>query len=159
MRFEDREQRCRMVRSRHLRRANHSRFAYQSSPSGVGAGSVTSFGPMTASSFFVRRSITASRRCRSASSWADRDARTELLSLLGSVDHLGQQEDVTLHKRLGIIRIWRESERFAGELRPAIDALAKAVLDRGALSFFVASHVAAAAMANQPTPVLPEWLR
>lgn len=37
---------------------NHSRFACQSSPSGGGTGSVTSFGPMTASSFFVHRRIT-----------------------------------------------------------------------------------------------------
>ncbi len=47
------------VSSRHLRRSNHSRFAYQSSASGAGAGSARSFGPMTARSFFVHRRITS----------------------------------------------------------------------------------------------------
>jgi hypothetical protein len=58
-----------------------------------------------------------------------------------------------------IIALWRECERFAAELRPAIDALAVAVLDRGELSYSEASDIAAAAMAGRPVPVLAEWLR
>ena len=45
------------VSSRHLRRSNHSTFAYQSSGPGMGAGSATGT-PMTVRSFFVHRKIT-----------------------------------------------------------------------------------------------------
>jgi len=58
-----------------------------------------------------------------------------------------------------VIRLWRECERFAAELRPAIDALAEALLARGELSYAEASAIAAAAMADRPVPVLAEWLR
>jgi hypothetical protein len=34
--------------------------------------------------------------------FADRDVRGQLLSLLGGVDHLGENEDVTLHRRAGL---------------------------------------------------------
>jgi hypothetical protein len=57
-----------------------------------------------------------------------------------------------------IVRIWREAERFAEELRPAIDALAAAVLGRGELSYAEVSDIASAAMGDRPVPVLAEWL-
>lgn len=57
-----------------------------------------------------------------------------------------------------VIRLWREAEWFAKELRPAIDALAAAVIARGELSYAEASRVATAAMAGRPVPVLAEWL-
>ena len=44
------------VSSRHLRRSNHKRLAYQSSASG--AGSEIGTGPMTEISFFVHRRTT-----------------------------------------------------------------------------------------------------
>jgi hypothetical protein len=48
------------VGSRHLRRSDHNRFAYQSSGSGAGTGSVAAAGPMMARSFLVHRRITRS---------------------------------------------------------------------------------------------------
>ena len=45
------------VSSRHVRRSNRNRFAYQSSGSGAGAGSATA-GPRTVRSFLVHRRIT-----------------------------------------------------------------------------------------------------
>jgi hypothetical protein len=57
-----------------------------------------------------------------------------------------------------IIRIWREAERFAKELRPVIDALAAAVLARGELTYAEVSDIAAAAMDGRSVPVLAEWL-
>jgi hypothetical protein len=44
------------VASRHVRRPDHNRFAYQSSASGAGAGPASA-GPMTARSLFVQRRI------------------------------------------------------------------------------------------------------
>jgi DNA-binding ferritin-like protein len=44
-----------------------------------------------------------------------------------------------------MIRLWRESERLAAELRPAIDAIAEAVMARGQLSYFETAGFAAAA--------------
>ena len=58
-----------------------------------------------------------------------------------------------------LISLWRESERFAAELPPAIDALAEAVMARGQLSYSEAADIAAAAMAGRPIPVLAPWLR
>ena len=57
------------------------------------------------------------------------------------------------------IRIWRDSEEFAAECRPAIDALAAALLARGELSYAEAAEIAAAGMSGKPAPVIPEWAR
>jgi len=57
------------------------------------------------------------------------------------------------------IRIWRDSERFAEELRPAIDALAAALLARTELSYDEAAKIAATAMVGKPSPAVPEWAR
>jgi hypothetical protein len=58
-----------------------------------------------------------------------------------------------------IIRFWRECERFARKLQPAIDALAEVLFACGRLSYSEASDIAAGAMADRPIPVLAEWLR
>jgi hypothetical protein len=57
------------------------------------------------------------------------------------------------------IRVWRDSERFATECRPAIDALAVALLAHEELSYDEAAQVAAEAMTGKPAPVIPEWAR
>ena len=57
------------------------------------------------------------------------------------------------------IRIWRDSERFAAECRPAIDALAAALLARGELNYDEAAEIAVKAMVGKPAPVIPEWAR
>ncbi len=57
------------------------------------------------------------------------------------------------------IRLWRECERFCAELRPAIDALAEAVLARGDVMYPEAVAVADQAMKGKPRPVLADWLR
>jgi hypothetical protein len=57
--LEDRNKVAAWVSSRHLRRSNQSRLAYQSPASGTGPGPVTRPAPMTASSFFVHRRTTS----------------------------------------------------------------------------------------------------
>lgn len=58
-----------------------------------------------------------------------------------------------------VIRFWRACEAYTAELRPAIDALAEAVLDCGELAYGEAAEVAAAAMSGHPMPVVADWLR
>jgi hypothetical protein len=60
-----------------------------------------------------------------------------------------------------LIRFWREFERFARELRPAIDALTEALLERGQLTYREAWGIVILAMITSPSPmpVLAEWLR
>ena len=55
------------------------------------------------------------------------------------------------------IRVWRDSERFAAECRPAIDALAAALLASVELRYDKAAEIAIAAMKGNPQPVIPEW--
>jgi hypothetical protein len=55
------------------------------------------------------------------------------------------------------IRIWRDSEGFAAECRPAIDALADALLAYTELNYDEAAQIAAMAMTGKPAPVIPEW--
>lgn len=55
------------------------------------------------------------------------------------------------------IRLWRGSETFAASCRPAIDAVAAALLKRGELSYAEVSKIATAAMADNPAPIIPEW--
>jgi hypothetical protein len=57
------------------------------------------------------------------------------------------------------IRIWRDSEKFAAECRPAIDALAAALLARAELTYDEAAEIAASAMTGRPATVIPEWAR
>jgi hypothetical protein len=57
------------------------------------------------------------------------------------------------------IRIWRDSERFAADCRPAVDALAAALLDRGQLAYGEAVEIAESAMKDHPRLVVPEWAR
>ena len=57
------------------------------------------------------------------------------------------------------IRIWRDSERFAAECRPAIDALAAALLAQGQLTYDEAVMIAELAVKDDPRPVIPEWAR
>ena len=58
-----------------------------------------------------------------------------------------------------VIRFWRACEAYTAELRPAIDALAEAVLDRGDMPYSDAADIATAAMFGHPMPVLAGWLR
>lgn len=55
-----------------------------------------------------------------------------------------------------IIRLWREAEQFAAQLRPAIDALAAALHDRGELAHAEVRSLADAAMTGLPMPALPQ---
>lgn len=55
------------------------------------------------------------------------------------------------------IGIWRDCERFAEACRPAIDAMAAALLERGELGYAEAAGIAAAAMTGKPDPVIPQW--
>src|SRR5580658_4700861 len=56
------------------------------------------------------------------------------------------------------IRVWRGSESFAAECRPAIDALAAALLASAELHYDKA-EIAAAAMRGRPGPGIPGWAR
>lgn len=58
-----------------------------------------------------------------------------------------------------IIRLWREAEQFAAQLRPAINAVAAAVLDRGELAGAEVFSLADAAMAGRPRPQVPGLAR
>ena len=51
------------------------------------------------------------------------------------------------------LALWRDSERFAASCRPAIDAVAVAVLKRDELSYAEVSEIATTAMAGQPAPL------
>jgi hypothetical protein len=57
------------------------------------------------------------------------------------------------------IRIWRDSEKFAAECRPAIDALAAALLTQEQLAYSEAVEIAESAMKEHPRPVTPDWAR
>jgi len=59
---------------------------------------------------------------------------------------------------LEVIRLWRDCEQLTAALRPAIDALAENVLERGELRYPEASETAAEAMAGLAMPTLPHWL-
>jgi hypothetical protein len=52
--------------------------------------------------------------------------------------------------------LWRDCERFVESCRPAIDAVAAAVLERGELTCAEVSEIATAAMAGKPAGLLPE---
>jgi hypothetical protein len=55
------------------------------------------------------------------------------------------------------VRLWRDSERFAEGYRPAIDAVAGALLAKGELSYDEVAEIAAMAMTGEPTPEVPSW--
>jgi hypothetical protein len=57
------------------------------------------------------------------------------------------------------IRVWRDSEKFAAECRPAIDELAAALLARGELGYVEAAQISGTAMRGKPAPRPPEWAR
>jgi hypothetical protein len=57
--------------------------------------------------------------------------------------------------RAECLRVWRGSEKFAEECRPAIDALAAAFLANGELSYDEAAEIAAAVMTGKPNPEIP----
>jgi hypothetical protein len=59
--------------------------------------------------------------------------------------------------RAEAVRFWRDSERFAAEYRPAIDAVAAALLAREELSYDEVAEIATAAMTGKPTPDVPWW--
>lgn len=54
-----------------------------------------------------------------------------------------------------IIGMWRQAEQFVAECRPAIDALAAQLLERGSLTYLEACSIADAAMAGLPKPAVP----
>ena len=96
------------VSSRHLRRPDHSRLAYQSSGSGAGAGSARSLGPMTASTFFVQRRISGIARpgsrlrsMMSSPAWACRAGRvTRCQRCLRGVERLVSADEWRRRGRL-----------------------------------------------------------
>lgn len=55
------------------------------------------------------------------------------------------------------IALWRGSEAFAASCRPAIDAVAAALLERGELNYAEVNEIATTAMADHPAPEVPEW--
>jgi len=59
--------------------------------------------------------------------------------------------------RAECVRFWRDSERFAAGNRPAINAVAAALLAKEELSRDGVAEIAAAAMMGNPTPEIPWW--
>src|SRR5579859_3987603 len=59
--------------------------------------------------------------------------------------------------RTECVRLWRDSERFMEACRPAIDAIASALLASGRLSYDEVAKLAAAAMKDSPDPAIPWW--
>jgi hypothetical protein len=55
------------------------------------------------------------------------------------------------------IGFYRDAERYTAACRPAIDAVASALAERGQLDYAEVRDLAAAAMAGQPDPVVPTW--
>lgn len=60
-----------------------------------------------------------------------------------------------MNGRAECVRMWRDAERFAQSCRPAIDALAAALLAYGELSYDEAAKIAEDAMGDKPAPEIP----
>jgi hypothetical protein len=75
----------------------------------------------------------------------------------GDLEYMARKASTERWPSAQYIGMWRDCERFVAGCRPAIDAVAAAVLDRGILSYDEVSEVATAAMVWYPAPVIPEW--
>lgn len=88
---------------------------------------------------------------------AVRPSRVPAVSPGGDLHNMAVTLPTWPNAKAECIRVWRDSERFAAECRPAIDALAAALLASVELRYDKAAEIAIAAMKGNPQPVIPEW--
>lgn len=62
-----------------------------------------------------------------------------------------------MNGRVECVRFWRDSEGFAAGYRPAIDAVATALLAKEELSYDEVAEIAARAMTGNSAPEVPWW--